>query len=355
MNEPLSEAMLFRIAVRIREQLVHRHAGKYTELGRQVGLILDQAEHMRPVLKLMGLCRSRGWMTAVASLTSRLEQSSRELLYLRGDLDRSLSATGDKVPSLKEVYLDLKQAQEEFGSLGYDHQHKALCITSEPIRLDGLYLGEFEISLTIPEIAEPRATPYRVIALDPHPPAANDSVTHPHVSDERLCAGDAYASINAALDNGRMFDFFSLVLSVLRNYNPQSPYVSLEDWDGITCWECGSSISPDDSRWCEMCEHEYCEDCASYCSRCDETTCLSCLSTCPVCEESVCSNCLTQCPNCERSLCKNCLDDGQCPCHEEEDDEPDADERSRDEGSTRSEDEAERRVPTQPAPRPVSA
>ena len=63
-----------------------------------------------------------------------------------------------------------------------------------------------------------------MIALDPHPAALNDAVTHPHVSDERLCTGDAGAAIQAALAAGRVFDFFTLVRSVLVTYNPESPY-----------------------------------------------------------------------------------------------------------------------------------
>jgi hypothetical protein len=47
--------------------------------------------------------------------------------------------------------------------------------------------------------------------MDPHPSSRNNEVTHPHVSGERLCAGDAGAAIEAAIASGRICDFFVLV------------------------------------------------------------------------------------------------------------------------------------------------
>ena len=46
---------------------------------------------------------------------------------------------------------------------------------------------------------KPRETSveYRVIALDPHPATKSESITHPHVQDERLCEGEGHAAIAA--------------------------------------------------------------------------------------------------------------------------------------------------------------
>ena len=78
-----------------------------------------------------------------------------------------------------------------------------------------------------------RGTAYSIIALDPHPAASNDSVTHPHISDGELCAGDAGAAIRAALGAGRIADVFQLVHSVLTTYNPGCPYAFMDAgrWD----------------------------------------------------------------------------------------------------------------------------
>ncbi len=65
--------------------------------------------------------------------------------------------------------------------------------------MNDVHLGDFEIQLHVPSLAEMRYNSiFRIVALDPHPAASNDCVTHPHVSDERLCPGDAGAAINMA-------------------------------------------------------------------------------------------------------------------------------------------------------------
>ncbi len=53
--------------------------------------------------------------------------------------------------------------------------------------------------------------PYRVIALDPHPAAGNEMVTHPHVSDEHVCLGDATIAVKQALATGRVCDACHLI------------------------------------------------------------------------------------------------------------------------------------------------
>ena len=134
----------------------------------------------------------------------------------------------------------------------------------------------------------------------------------------------------------------------LLTYNPESPYVSLDDWFGTTCYECGYVMPPDEVRWCEICGHDYCGECAGYCHRCDETTCLGCLRTCPVCEEPTCISCMTVCPDCGRDLCGLCLEETLCPCHEEE--ETDDDDRTTDRAANSAAEQEASATPTvQPA------
>jgi hypothetical protein len=299
---------------------------------RAIGEVLEVAARLKALKRRMALCRSRGWIGGLTPLMEEAEQLARDIPYVGTDLDRARQAAAWASPSLRDIYLDLQQAEDEFGDLAYDTKEQTLSVTTEAIELEGVYLGPFEIRLDIRRLGEARATPYTIEALDPHPATSNEAVTHPHVSDGRLCAGDGGAAIQAALAAGRIFDFFSLVQAVLTNYNPQSPYVSLDEWSGIACHECGYSVSQDDVYWCAVCENDFCQDCSSYCSRCNETVCHNCLETCPVCDESVCPGCLDTCPRCGRNLCRTCLEEEQCPCKEEqeEDDEPDT---SRNEGS----------------------
>ena len=100
---------------------------------------------------------------------------------------------------------------------------------------------------------------------------------------------------------------------VLNTYNPESPYVKLEDWEGEACSDCGYTMNDDSRYWCEECERNYCQECISGCRCCDTSICCDCLTSCPVCEESVCTACLKKCSECGEPCCASCLEEEMCP------------------------------------------
>ena len=128
-----------------------------------------------------------------------------------------------------------------------------------------------------------------------------------------LCEGDAAVPIRAALAEGRLCDFFLLVRSVLETYNPHSAHVTLNDWYGSPCYDCGGITDDDRGYFCEGCDHDFCEDCISSCRCCDDSRCVGCLDDCPHCDEPTCGGCLKTCNDCRKPCCRNCLDDGICP------------------------------------------
>ena len=99
---------------------------------------------------------------------------------------------------------------------------------TDPITLEGVYLGPFSIRLNVDllEAGRTDASAFQAVALDPHPASSSDTTTHPHVRDDYLCAGEASEPISAALREGRVADAFLLVRSVLTNYNRSSPFIA---------------------------------------------------------------------------------------------------------------------------------
>ena len=131
-------------------------------------------------------------------------------------------------------------------------------------------------------------TPYRVIALDPNPAAKCESITHPHVRDEHLCAGNGYDAIRSALEQGRLYDFFMLVNRVLHTYARGEAYSELNDWQGIRCADCDATTSEESRRACPECEAWICEDCGHACQSCDQDCCGQCAAQCPRCRQWHC-------------------------------------------------------------------
>jgi len=91
-------------------------------------------------------------------------------------------------------------------------------------------LGPFRIALYLDSLRELyQRTPYFVTAIDPHPAATDNAVTHPHVSNDVVCEGDGAAAIRAALEIGRFTDFFAMVRCILTTYNPDIVPTSRRD------------------------------------------------------------------------------------------------------------------------------
>ena len=314
----LSKRQLVRIGNAVRDQLLRLKENRQWQVPGKLAGVVRSRRWIEGILRKLKLCEGRAWRGAAKRLISQIAPGLREIPHHVRELELVVQACRVNVPRVSDIYKELLQADEEFGQLRYYTENDVLAVSTDLIELEGIQLGCFEIQLQLASLADIQSyNVYRVVALDPHPAASNELVTHPHVNDERLCAGDAGAVINMSLTTGRICDFFLLVRSVLTHYNPDSPYVALEKWHGVPCYECGFVASEEDVYWCISCENSLCSECSSYCRKCEETVCLACLETCGACEELICSSCMARCPNCDRPICVTCQKEQQCPCIEE--------------------------------------
>ena len=264
--------------------------------------------------------RQRGWHLAANRIQRDLTISIQRLQSeLTDRLSQCRKPSNDPpVASLADIQADLLALQEEFEQVTFSRRDRTLTVTTEPLELEEVYLGPFKIRLEWGKLSTECFQPYQVIAVDPNPAVSNEGVTHPHVQNEAVCEGDGRQPIQRALEQGRLLDFFLIVANLLRTYNDSSPYVSLSDWYGVACTDCGTNVC-DDERWiCERCGVSVCGDCYVGCCNCDRIYCSACVTCCPACDESHCRSCAKECADCQATLCISCHQDNErCPdCHE---------------------------------------
>ncbi|MCB9953658.1 MAG: hypothetical protein H6824_22020 [Planctomycetaceae bacterium] len=261
----------------------------------------------------------RGWRVAATCCLAELRQTLETLL-----LELARLQTAARPPSspyratARQILSDLEALRDEFPDVEVDRLDQELVVWTESIELDEVYLGPFEIRLSYATTASSELGDYRVVALDPQPAVSDHEVVHPHVRHGSLCEGDAQSAIRSALEQGRVFDFFTLVAHVLRTYNAGSPYVALSEWFGTPCADCAAGVS-DDERWlCENCSSCLCGDCTVRCAECDDSHCHECTTSCTDCDDRCCRSCLKPCPDCQQLFCSGCLqEDERChDCHE---------------------------------------
>jgi hypothetical protein len=268
--------------------------------------------------RLLAEASQKGWQVAAEILRRRLAAAIRDARQELNDVEHGLEDERRTVLSSGEILAEMRALGSELGSVQFDLPNKEIRVTTEPIELDGQYLGPFSIELSFLRGRGNEPGRYRVIACDPQPAACNSEVTHPHVSGEVLCEGEGYASIRRCLGSGRLFDFFVIVLNILRTYNAGSAYVSIEQWQGVSCHGCGDTLSEDEGVRCTRCEAQSCGECSTYCSICESDYCQECTVRCPGCNDWYCAGCLTPCENCSTELCTQCLNDQSLcgECHE---------------------------------------
>jgi len=310
---------LIKIANRVQDALARLQEKRWLELLNCLTSLTSEFQQTASQARKIGLSLTHSWLTAAQECSSSIGRSLGDLQYWIQRAKQLIEAPNIEVPKLSFLVEELKQLQQEFGSVDFDKAENTISVVTEPITLDDVYLGPFKIQLKIDKLSDLYAScPYYCLALDPHPAATSEDVTHPHVSNERPCEGDGYAAIRAALEQGRLCDFFTLARSILNTYSPDSPYVRLDEWDGQACYECGYVTDGENSYFCSFCDQTFCEECSTCCRSCDETVCNSCSQLCAYCEESTCPNCIRECPKCKRLYCSSCLEEDLCPkCKEE--------------------------------------
>ena len=301
------------VAGRVRHYVRQGAEADDDAIRQHLQMIRPRLEVIQRQARRLELARMRGWTGAIRRSLAQLQHQQSNVQYELELLGNVLRRPGRTVPQLREVVDELKQLADELGDWQYDRRNDTLRVETEPIELEGLYLGPFAIELSLGALSrsDPQAA-LIAIALEPHPAAGSEGVTHPHVSDERICLGEATAPVRTALKAGRLADALLLVRSVLHHYNADSPYVAIEDWQAEPCEDCGASMDEDNRHFCDVCERNYCSDCIGRCTGCDSPVCLGCLGMCDRCGEPFCRDCQRD------GICESCFEE-----MENEDDEQD--------------------------------
>jgi len=313
-----------RMAVKLQSCLERRQAAPDDPLHAAIKGALSYARTLEQQLHCHELARRRGWLSAAVLVQEQLTHQLRQLHRAVTDAVNQIHPVSAlPQPTLRDLYDEIRQLSHEFSEVDLDIKAGVVMAVTEDIELQGYYLGPFEIKLHLARLVKlADSSAFEVIALDPHPPASNSEVTHPHVRDGEVCAGDATVAIASALREGRLVDAFLALNSVLHTYNSHSPFVALDDWEGTPCADCGDLIDGDGTYFCHGCERDFCDDCASSCDICGATYCRACLEEDVESGHQCCRECRERCNACRRivenedfdrdsGLCPQCLEKQQ--------------------------------------------
>jgi len=310
-------------ALRIERCLAARAGRGAFRLSDELILLVDRQDALQCAWLRFEAARARDWPLAAGRLREQLLSQIQRLQQSAQEVLSRAQEPKPQVPSLHDLLADLRQLEDEFEHVDVLPKHNMLVAHTPPIELEDLALGSFAIELHLDRLNNRLGSEcFTCVALEPNPSSANDSVTHPHVRDKALCAGDAAVPIATALADGRIADAFCLIQSVLQTYNRESPYVSIENWHGVQCQNCDATVDSDEINHCDSCGKDFCDSCFSCCNLCGESCCCSCLEFDRVSDRHCCSECRHTCSKCgrivdcdsfddETELCPGCLAEQQ--------------------------------------------
>jgi hypothetical protein len=324
LDPPVDDRALARLACRIHAALDDRAPRPHDRVLHQLNRLFDRAERLVAEARRFDAARAKGWHVAAATLARELRYRVTDVANAAHDASNALAQPSPSAPLSPRVIFEELQSlmdDDELTRFAVDRETRRLSVVTEPIELEGVTLGRFEIACGLDRLLRDRVCDgslFRTVALDPNPASTDSSVTHPHVRDDLPCLGDASAPLRVAVEQGRLGDAFRLIDRVLRTYNDSSPYVSLDGWQSVICDDCGDSASSENTHSCSRCDKCLCSECEHACDACQNSFCRSCLETSDD-DELLCADCRGTCSSCRSLVRQDELDDhdGLCSSCEE--------------------------------------
>ena len=105
----LAEKQLVKIADIIRDKLKLLQVHRYREIQRLTYNVSSNLEHLQMFKQAMDKCTCFIWNRAANKLTVRAQRIIRDLPYAIAELERGIKASETQIPSLKQLYEELKQ------------------------------------------------------------------------------------------------------------------------------------------------------------------------------------------------------------------------------------------------------
>ena len=143
------EKLAFQAAQKVRDRL-----GKVSQQNLAVHLPSDYWRDITRLTRRIELATSRGWLAAAQLLRTDL---ARLVDFCRDRLSgvcEELEKEPPKLPSLASLYHEILALYEEFEEVEIDFEEHEIVATTEDIRLEGVYLGPFEIRLDWEELGK---------------------------------------------------------------------------------------------------------------------------------------------------------------------------------------------------------
>ncbi|MFV1967331.1 MAG: hypothetical protein ACC628_18025 [Pirellulaceae bacterium] len=141
-----TEKTLMRLAVAVHGQLKSEQSTSV-----QIDLPTTTWQQSQVLVRRMRRAHQHGWQLAAQRLQRDLKEMFRRLHGELVAIDRMLEPppSEPRSASIGDIYHDLVALHEEFDEVSFDRRGRTISVTTEPIDLEGVLLGPFEVRLDL--------------------------------------------------------------------------------------------------------------------------------------------------------------------------------------------------------------
>ncbi|MFC1783814.1 hypothetical protein ACFL02_09565, partial [Planctomycetota bacterium] len=129
----ITDKQLIKIADNILTRLKLLRNNRYDEIQKQLYNVNVNYEKLQAIREGIIKCMGFKWHRTAEKLATKTQWILQDLPFAFGELERTIKTSQAELPSLRQVYEELKQIQEEFGRLAYNPEEKTLSVFTEPI------------------------------------------------------------------------------------------------------------------------------------------------------------------------------------------------------------------------------
>ena len=146
----MNDKELIHVANLIQEAMRQLRKGRYLECMRQLGLFTSRFSDLARDSRKLGLALSHNWLVASEHTCKTISRHLSDLPYALSKLESLLDRRPREVPSFAAIVAELRALQEEFDDVAFNGEEGALCVITDSITLEAVYLGRFRIGAPEP-------------------------------------------------------------------------------------------------------------------------------------------------------------------------------------------------------------
>ena len=188
-------------------QLWQKQASAFPELPYEWSLLLSRWEGIQQSFRRCQLALQHRLLLCLPELQRELGSALRNEADLISSLRSAYEPVVQEDLTFRHWHEEVQQLYEEFNTVTFEKNEGKLRVETPVITLGKICLGAFAIDFKKGRHGLSIQS-FEIVALNPEPACTDSEVTHPHVKDGELCAGDAKVPIRAALEAGRLTDAF---------------------------------------------------------------------------------------------------------------------------------------------------